>query len=387
MKRLRIATYILSAAAIATLTFACAGDDGVQGSQPTVAHDTFIMLDGISLPAEAQTRADEGADKYRNSLPEGSNVGVYIYDHTGVDISQSQVKEGDSFVSALWIYKTDAPDANDGNKMPISLNMTNPSHKLNPRYPYYKVDGVDEPCPSVNIFGVYPIQPEHTPEQPAYTFTVKQNQTVADNVSASDLISSGVLQKVFEDFNGKTENLPMYHQMARVKVVFTPKAGSDLTADNMPTNFDVQNVYHTVTVDPHAAYVDPAGVNTTGITLYESAGQYTTGNDALKGSTDQAFLLPPQTITAGTNLLKFDIKAGNNTVTPASDFKGINGATFVVPSGGITLQAGHSYTINVTVDVDFITLTGTITGWVAASADFYGNTGDEPYEQKGQHVL
>jgi hypothetical protein len=143
--------------------------------------------------------------------------------------------------------------------------------------------------------------------------------------------------------------------MAKVTVVFTPKSGSDLTAANMPTNFDVLNVYRDVTVTL------PKTASTGGVS--GGTGTKTSESVPLHACTSHSFFIPPQTLTAGTTLLKFNINANEATDT-YSAFKGINGATFVVPTGGVTFQAGYQYLITVLVDVDFITMPGSITPWV-----------------------
>ena len=139
--------------------------------------------------------------------------------------------------------------------------------------------------------------------------------------------------------------------MAKLHVTFVPRSGSDLTAVNMPTGFKVLGVRRTVTVNPKA-----------GTVVRDDTQAATTEGSPMLGSTAHSLFIPPQTINAGTTFLKFDIKGSDQ-------FRGIKDCTFT-PSANVTFAEGTSYEITVTVDVDYVGVTSTITSWTEEDMPF-----------------
>ena len=321
----------------ASLLAGCHADDAGKPESQDTEH--LIQLSAVTATPVVLTRIG-AADTYNSLLPEESDVAVYIYDDAGTYL-KGKVGQTEN-VTATWVYRTGAPYAAGEGLYKSGLSLH--SHARTPVFPKLNESTLRD---YVDIFAVFPNDTNYVPTDSSYTVTVPSDQTgsTTDNAAAiadADLLTTNGMVRYTKaqcDANALVE-LPLKHRMAKMTVVFTPKAGSDLTAANMPTKFDVIGVYTSLTVMPSAGTV----------TTVES------GAATLKGSTTQSILLPPQTLTAGATLLKFNIKGSSN-------FKGIEAATFKVPSGGITLQEGHEYLVNVTVDVDHITMTGTITSW------------------------
>lgn len=325
--------YLLSTVVVGGMLSACSHDDKALSQQ---TDGIEILFSSAAVANDLPTRA--AADTYNTSLPAQSKIGVFIYDSDGLDVSLTgTLKNGTQYTHATWVYET----VGTADEVTKKSAMTIFSHIKNPRYP---IDGSNNEKEYVKIFGILPNNESVTPATASYAFQVAKDQTVAANIIASDLLASDVKQYTADDCKSQLE-LELKHRMAKVQVVFIPKSGSDLTAANMPTNYDVLNVQRTVTITP-----------TTGaIVSSTDAADRTTEGDPMKGLTAEAFFIPPQTVTGGTTLLKFNI-------LPTSNFRGINGCTFA-PATTVNFEAGKYYRIEVTVDVDFVTTTGTITTW------------------------
>lgn len=349
MKYRNIILYVLAIAAIGLLS-TCSSNNDYDGDEPLSAYDLPIQFAVSSVDGmEVMTRSDE-SDTYNSSLPVGSEIGVYIYDSDGYDLSVSQpVKPSPS---TTWVYQVSGSVGTDG-FAPLRLT----SHTKNPRFPL-KEDSLStdtEYKTNVKVFAVYPNNPDFKPSEntnnaTSYDFTVNLAQDTEGNIKTSDLLASDQATYTSTDCESRL-SLLMKHRMAKIKVAFTPKEGSDLTAANMPTAFDVLNVNRTVTITP-----------TTGTIVTSTANSDKTTADApLKGVTTESFFIPPQTVAAGTAMLKFNVLP-NGEEDNFPTFLGINGCTFA-PAANTTFEAGKQYLITVTVDVDFATMTGTITPW------------------------
>lgn len=352
MTTLRQAAWTLAAC---TLLAACHTDDTAK-DLPT-ADDHPILLSALSI-GEATTRTGI-ADTYNSWLTEGSSVGVYIYDNDGAYLTGKV--GGTEGQVATWVYKTGAPYAIGGGLYRSGLSLT--SHDKTPAYPQTNNVYKDH----VTIYAIFPNNSSYTPPSSSstatsYTVEAPLNQTddYEAQIKAADLLTTdGKITFTREQCigNGEMVNLQLKHQMAKLTVTFTPASGSDLTAANMPTKFDVIGVCRSLTVTPSAGTIATVSANAT------------TEANPLKGCTTQSILIPPQTLTAGQTLLKFNILGSGH-------FRGMEGALFKVPTGGVTLQAGYEYRVNVTVDVDFISMKGTITAWTDGGEIKYENYRD-----------
>lgn len=335
----KIMSLTVAVAALCLLA-GCSADETTDGGQ---AGGLDILFSTAGVGGEkAATRAD-ASDTYNSALPAGTDIGVYIYDSDGIDICTLQPLDK---TSKTWVYRT--VGAADASTRKSVLSLT--SHTQNPRFPVKS--GTSEYKDYVEIFAVFPIKEGFTPSTmpESYTFSVSDDQTVAANIVASDLLASDIAQYTAEQCE-QVLDLVLRHRMAKVLVTLTPKSGSDLTSENIPGTFDVLNVYRTLTVTPKTG------------TVSDGNADLTTEAAPLKGSTSESFFIPPQTVTAGTTLLKFDI-------LPSGDaFKGIEGVTFK-PAASVSFEAGKVYHVNVTVDVDLATLTGTITSWTNENLPF-----------------
>lgn len=288
------------------------------------------MLSSAGVATEIGTRSYY-ADAYNTELPSGKLIDVFIYAHDGTDISILQSTDLETAHS--WVYHT-VGSAN-GRKSSLALvpsEMNN--YNKTPKYPNVGND----PSTHVSIFAVYPHKADITPSTANYTFSVSDSQTTEEAITGGDLMAHTITQYTAADCENNIE-LTLRHKMAKVKVTFTP--AGDLTAANMPTTFKVLNVYRTVTITPSTGVISKGNADLTSTAA------------PLTALTDQAFFIPPQTVSE--KLLTFDILGSGN-------FNGITGCSFT-PSSAIEFNENTCYEIEITVDVDHITATATITPW------------------------
>ena len=315
---------------MAVLLMACSGEEPGQGHQ--VASNTEIRLGSIGLDHPIGTRSYY-ADTYNTALPAGKEIDVFIYDNEG-----NFVVNSDQPQTGVWIYQTVGEADGNGNS---TLGLYSPTKA--PKYPAENNVNKDY----VTVFGVFPSDNTITKTTTSYTFSVADDQTTEANILASDLMantSSTSTHYTYDWCNENSITLAMTHQMAKVHVTLV--ASGDITADNIPTALTVKNVYRTVTITPTSGTVSTS----------------TTAPSDIAITTEQAFFLPPQTITEGTTLLQFDI-------TATGVFHGITGATFA-PSADVTFEPNKVYEVTVTVNVDFATAKASISGWVNESLSF-----------------
>ena len=322
-------TYLLAiAAAIAMLS--CSGDNEPETSRQDSTPITFAA---VSVDSKATTRTTMGADAHETGLPLGVTLDVFIYDRDGTVVTSDA--DGNPAVTLPLVYVT--TEDGDPETGQSGLGLQNESLSQ-PVYP--KTDTNH----TAYIFAVYPAGCTSSKATAnSYTFSVSTSQRTAANVTASDLLATEQISQ--PEAGGKAIDLPMTHRMAKVIVKFN--ATGDLTADNMPTDFNVLNVQNTVTIAPK-----------TGAISNGSACITTTGSPTIiEACTTEAFLIPPQTIISGTEFLSFDISG-----TAADNFHAITGGKFT-PTRDLVFEANKVYEITVNVSVNYITATATITPW------------------------
>ena len=298
--------------AVALLVSSCSSESDTQ----KVSSDRTIHFTASVSGTQTPWSMTRSADDYNNSLPENAVIDVFIYDDSNNDLSVTQFGS-----SQTWVYKTvgDA-DATTGKSL---LAQTSPEDL--PKFP--------SGCNFVNIFATFPHNGSVTPSQSSWTFSVSTDQT--SNAQTSDLLASEIASTGREF--ASAVNLDMKHRMAKVLVIFNPT--DELSAVNMPNGtISVSNVKTSVTISPKTGSVSTSGSTTT-IT-------------ALAG---EAFFLPPQTIAAGTQFLKFDLR--NN-----SGGTGIQNVT-VKPTTALELNGGVFYVLTVDVGIVNVSISSTITPW------------------------
>ena len=331
-------TYILLATMLG-LTVGCSTDKEMGFTQ----NEVELHFSATTISSAPFTRAG-AADAYNDALPAGSDIGVYIYGYLGSDswdISTLQPTNGTT--SKTWIYRTVGEAVQVDATSKVS-NLTLTSHSSAPKFPARPSDNQD--MDRVEITAIFPNNTSFTPSSTPdyYQFIAELDQTTVANIKKSDLLTNDKVAYTKTQCEGQSLQLNLKHRMAKLHVTFVPKTGSDLTTANMPTAFDVQNVFRAVKITPKA-----------GTVTRDETVEKTTSTAPLKAVTEHSFFIAPQEIAASTTLLKFDIKGSGK-------FKGIEGCTFA-PSAKVTFDAGKSYEITVTVDVDFASITGTITTW------------------------
>ena len=334
------------------LTLGCTADH----SDVTPQHDSPELHFTAATVAGATTRADAG-DAYNDALPSGSNIGVYIYGYegtTGYDISADPVIK--NAASKTWVYTTvgSAYSVTEASETFKVSNLVLTSHTKAPKFPG-KVSTSGGDMDNVKIFAVYPNNTAFKPsgnkgtdnnDIDYYDFTAEINQTTANAIMGSDLMASDLATYTKAETEHVNLRLNLKHRMAKVHVTFVSKAGSDLTSANMPLTYDVIGVYRSLRINPKAGTVTPITTGANGVKTTEA--------DPLQASVDHSFFIAPQEFPAGT-LLKFNIRGSGN-------FRGIEGLTFAT-SSTVSFEAGKSYEVTVTIDVDHATTTGTISAW------------------------
>lgn len=309
--------------------------------------DSVIRFSSVTVSkSEVSTRAVVmGADAHNEGLPIGSDIDVFIYNVNKGSVPSDDEENDDPAVTLPMVYTTtEAPDAETAQS---SLNIKNSTVKP-PKYP--NVNGNK----NAYIFAVWPAKAtEDETNEDSYSFSVNTNQSIPANVTASDLMATD--QIIQSSDGGKAINLPMTHCMAKVIVKFNP-TGS-LTDSNMPTTFSVLGVKNTVTIKPKTAATDATDNGRAAITTNNTTVDIT-------ASPSEAFLLPPQTIDANSPFLQFTISG-----VTADHFADIENVTFKLPTA-LTLVANTVYEITVNVNVNYITVTATITPWNSETMTF-----------------
>ncbi|MBQ9261070.1 MAG: fimbrillin family protein [Prevotella sp.] len=307
---------------------------------------------------EATTRS--WSDTYNSAFPDGTVIDLFLYDSDKRDLSAEQ----NNNTSRKWKYSTNGEvDIASGRSL---LTQTFPTaddpETVLPKFPtaladdgYVDVFAVFFPtgC-NVSVPGITNSEySDIIPSRTSFTFSVQTDQSNPDNVVASDFLANDVTS-AYRPVNGKggsAINLEMKHRMAKVLVKFNPT--EDLESYNMPINtYSIENVKTELTVK-----LMPSDFNITGDIS-------TTGNPtSIKAKVDEPFFLPPQTITAGTKFLKFDLRNVGGTDT------GIRNVTYA-PTSDLTFNEGVYYVLTLNVGVHYITITTTIRDWTAETITF-----------------
>ena len=327
---------------------ACSADEE-QKSGIANGKDRIIRFTAsVSAPVyskEGFTRA--WADEYNDRLPINATVFVYLYAYNDAESTALNVAT-DQFGNSItgFTYATQSEVDVASGRSPLAqtyptvsdISSNDPEDAL-PKFPAsLSNDGYVE---AVAIF--LPEYANANMSGETLTFTAPADQTTQANVIKADLLTNEVSS------TSKTStaaiNLDMRHRMCKVLVQFTPTEG--LTLENMPNfTYLVENVKTELSVSL------PSGtVTTTG----------STGNvNAMVG---EPFFIAPQTIAAGTELLKFNLRNIGGTET------GIKNVT-LKPTTNLEFREGVYYVLNVSVGVRYINLTTTIKDWTGETIIF-----------------
>ena len=287
------------------------------------------------------TRSTMGADSHNTGLPKGSDIDVFVYDKDGKVVPEFDDDATTAKLVTLPLVYTTTDDPNT--EMAIS-NLNLKSSTINP--PKYPTDNTK----TAYIFAVYPAKAtKEEATADSYTFEVEEDQTDAANVAKSDLLATEQITQS-SDY-GKAIDLPMTHCMAKVIIKFNPMDNGNLTESNMPTTFTLPNIKNSVTIQPKTAATGAEGSNGTAAISTNSS------TTTITGSTEEALLIPPQKIEAGSVFLQFTIKGSS-----VDKFNDITNVLFK-PSAEIDFRANTVYEITINVNVNYVTATATITDW------------------------
>jgi hypothetical protein len=176
-----------------------------------------------------------------------------------------------------------------------------------------------------------------------FTYTVPATQTTQAAVASADLLTNEVTSTM--KTAAAAINLDMRHRMCKVLVQFN--STEDLTDENLPNS-----TYQMVNVKTALK-----------VTLKTGAVETTGSTGTVTAQLGQPFFIPPQTITAGTELLKFNLRNIGGTDT------GIKSVVFK-PTSNFEFREGTYYVLNINVGVRYITLTTTIKNWTGETINF-----------------
>lgn len=337
---------------------ACSADDGSSGSvngenrkiRFTASVSSPIYNDG------GVTRA--WADTYNDCLPISALVFVYLYAYNNsesqaIDVANYMFKEkkGENWTTA-WFYQTQSDVDAVSRQSPLAQvyptaeeTTTNDAEDALAAFPAtLSNDGyVDAIAVFLPAGGDSNMNASLYVGGGTFVFTAPADQTTQDAVVSADLLTSEVASTMK---NGASAiNLDMRHRMSKVLVQFTPT--ENLTEENMPNGtYMMENVKTQLTLS-----LPSGSVSTTG-----SAGTVT-------ATVGEPFFIAPQTITAGTELLKFNLRNVGGTDT------GIQNVTLKTTTD-LEFREGVFYTLNVTVGVRYINLTTTIRDWTGETVPF-----------------
>lgn len=297
------------------------------------------------------------SDTYNNSLPSNAPLLVFLYAYDGStyttakDIAKYMNEQGLlTRYTGEFHYKTEGEvDVASGRSALVQTYPTASDAKdgdAENAQPIFPMNlGNDGYVDAIAIF-----VPEGGNGTPAiteaggtYTFTAPSDQTTRDAVVSADLLTNEVTSTMKS--NASAINLDMRHRMCKVLVQFNPT--ENLTEENMPNStYLMENVKTQLTLTL------PSGdVTTTG----------STGN--VKAKVGEPFFIAPQTITAGTELLKFDLR---NIGGSAAGIKNVK----LKPTTNLEFHEGVYYVLNVSVGVRYINLTTTIKDWTGEEIPF-----------------
>lgn len=339
------------------LMSACSADDGdvVPYSQGTKGENQKIRFTAsVSSPIQhdwASTRS--WADTYNDRLPINSIVYVYLYAY---DDNHTEGTSVDDYMhtngvlkeqTGGWVYHTQSEVDEASGRSPLAqyyptaaqTNSGDAEDAL-PVFPSW-----NENC-YVDAIAVF--LPEGSTSNVSMTngiltFTAPSDQSTHDAVVSADLLTNEV-SSTFKS-GASAINLDMRHRMCKVLVQFNPT--EDLTADNMPNNtYLMENVKTQLTTN----------LKTGVVTTTDETGTVT-------AKVGEPFFIAPQTIAAGTELLKFDLRNVGGTDT------GIKNVTFS-PTTDLEFRESTYYILTVNVGVRYITLTTTIKNWTGEEMNF-----------------
>lgn len=348
MKDCKIINLIM---ALPLLLMSCSAEDGEMslGNGGINGENRIIRFTAsVSAPVYSSERITRAwADEYNDRLPIDATVFVYLYAYNNEESAAVNVATG-QFGNGItgFTYVTQSEVDVASGRSPLaqtyptaSETSTGDPEDALPKFPAsLSNDGYVE---AVAIF--LPEDANANMSGETLTFTAPSDQTTQASVIKADLLTNEVSS------TSKTStaaiNLDMRHRMCKVLVQFTPT--EDLTQENMPNpTYLVENVKTELSVSL------PSGtVTTTG----------STGN--VTATVGEPFFIAPQTITAGTELLKFNLRNIGGTAT------GIKNVT-LRPSTDLEFREGVYYVLNVSVSVRYINLTTTIKDWTGETVIF-----------------
>lgn len=344
---------------------ACSADDEVTPyKQDTGKGSQKIRFTAsVSSPVQnawASTRS--WADSYNDRLPINSMVQIWLYAYDdsnpqGIDVAnymynmRKEEADKNAAWTTVWLYLTqsEVDEASGRSSLAqsspsaVDFGFTDPEDAL-PVFPSSLgddgyVDAIAVYIPEVNEV----CSSEISWPNGSLVFTAPADQTNQVNVVTADLLTNEVSSTMKS--GASAINLDMRHRMCKVLVQFNPT--EDLTQDNMPNNtYLMENVKTQLTVN-----LKTGSVTTTG------------SKGIVTAKVGEPFFIAPQTIEAGTELLKFNLRNVEGTDT------GIKNVTFS-PTADLEFHEGTYYILTVNVGVRYITLTTTIRNWTGEEMNF-----------------
>ena len=314
------ATKIISACAVLVALASCSNDHVI--SQPG-AEDTPIRIQANVGAVTTKAASDIQGSQFVN----GESVNVYIFEHT-------------TSSPADYTYG----NANDG----LVVCTADGTGKLNPGSIFYPQNGN-----GIDVYGVYPTTV--TESQSQFSFEVKTDQSSDLNYKASDLMYAS---KVIDHKKGSAVDLTFKHKLSKVTVELVAGTGFQ---DN-----DLNNAVVKITNTYNGCTIASLNLNSIGNIAEDVQSAKTAITIGTWNSTSKekmSAIVIPQTVNAGDQLFEVTL---NGISTPYK---------YKIPTGGnnVVFAGGNEYNYKLTIKIDGIDVTSTITDWTDDSSNLPDN--------------
>lgn len=316
------ATKIISACAVLVALASCSNDHVI--SQPG-AEDTPIRIQANVGAVTTKAASDIQGSQFVN----GENVNVYIYENaTKVGSSSGKIYGASGLVVC---------SANSGTLSPTTSGAL-----------FYPQNGN-----GIDVYGVYPTSVIENSSQ--FSFEVKTEQSSDANYKESDLMYAPCQTN---HQKGSDVNLTFAHKLSKVTIELVNGNGFQ-PADLEGAEIKIMNTYNGCTISK----LDKTGIGT--ITCNSSSAQSAikvgTWNSATKDKLSAIVI--PQTVSKGTVL--FEVTLAGTT----------NPYKYTIPSNGsdVTFAGSNEYKYKLTIKIDGIDVTSSITNWTDDSSSLPDN--------------
>lgn len=308
----------------------------------------FMAMAALALVATACSN-DEESDNWAGEirLSSGLTVQQIVSRSINTDLQGVQIANGNH----VGFFINEDVTSNPSTTYPQNLDYTaNGSGGFNGTTVYFPQSGK-----GVNIYAYAPYKAD-LELNGNYAFTVKADQSSADNYIASDLLW-GQPMKEKSDNPGtyvtanpvartkNNVNVSFSHLLSKIEVELT--AGSGLTPDDFKgATLSIQNTKPSTTLTLANGNISEAS----GDAIDIIAAKYGTSTTP---TLTAAAIVVPQIVAKGTKFMKLHLATGGDLY-------------YTLPNGDdLTLENGKIYKYTITVNLTSLTVTSSITEWVS----------------------